>query len=163
MRYLGIDLGDRRTGLALGDRDTRIISPLPPIQVPWAARDGADLLDAIARAADDVLGSAPATIVVGLPLNMDGTDGPRARMTRAFAQRMAIRLARPLTLHDERLTSSDAEWRLAGSGFTRNQKRQRRDGLAAAAMLSDYFATLGPSETRTTSGWQHSTPHPPQG
>ncbi|MBL9031052.1 MAG: Holliday junction resolvase RuvX [Phycisphaerae bacterium] len=153
MRYLALDLGDRRTGLALGDRQTRVISPLPPIEVPLAARDGSDLIEAIARAVGDAVGGSPATIVMGLPLNMDGTEGPRARITRAFAQRLSARLHRPIMLHDERLTSSDAEWTLAGSGLTHGQKKQRRDGLAAAALLSDFLASLGPIDASPAPGW----------
>jgi putative Holliday junction resolvase len=141
MRYLAIDLGDKRTGLAAGDALTGLVTPLEVLSTPVARRDGEELLDAIAHAATDRLGDRPSggQIVVGLPVNMDGTEGQRARLVRAFAARIGERTGRTVHLQDERLTSADAEWELAGSGLTHKQKKERRDALAAAAILRDFL------------------------
>lgn len=141
MRYLAIDLGDRRTGLAAGDDATGVAAPLGVITLDAAGPDdGVSLLDAIARAVEEHLGTGPGELVVGLPLNMDGSDGPRARATRAFADRLAARTGRRVHLQDERLTTSAADWAMERSGLTRGRKKQRRDALAAAALLRDFLA-----------------------
>lgn len=142
MRYLAIDLGDRRTGLALGDDETRIASPVALIDTPISARDGEELLARILDAVLRHLGppDSPGEIVLGLPLNMDGSEGPRATAARDFARRIHARTGRTVHLHDERLSSADADWSLARTGLTRAQKKQRRDALAAAAILRDFLS-----------------------
>lgn len=145
MRYLCIDLGDKRTGIAAGDSITRIAAPVGVIELPISERAGEALIEAVLRAVNDqVSPHARATIVFGLPLNMDGTEGPRARHVRTFATRLAERLGpdRPVLFHDERLSSADADWQMAGSELTHKQKKLRRDALAAAAILRDYLASL---------------------
>ena len=77
MRFLAIDLGDKRTGLAIGDDETKIASPLTVIEIVR----GDALIDAIA---DSIKDHAPDAIVLGLPLNMDGTEGPQAKLVRDF-------------------------------------------------------------------------------
>ncbi|RMH25769.1 MAG: Holliday junction resolvase RuvX [Planctomycetota bacterium] len=135
MRYLAIDLGDVRTGLAVGDDETRLATPAGVVEA-----SGDRLVEAIERtAADHGVGA----VVVGLPLNMDGTEGPRARATRAFGGALGARLGLPVHYADERLTSAEAGWRLAGSGLTRGQKKNRRDAVAAAAILRSFFASRG--------------------
>ncbi len=143
MRYLCIDLGDKRTGLAVGDAQTRLVSPLEVLEVPVAHRGGEALLDALARAIEEQLGTAPGELVVGLPLNMDGTEGPRARLVREFASKVGARCGREVRFQDERLSSADADWSMARSGMTRGEKKQRRDALAAAAILRDFLAGMG--------------------
>lgn len=143
-RYLAVDLGDRRTGLALGDPVGRIAGPLQVLDIPLAHRGGLDLLDAIARVADAELGPRDA-IVIGLPLNMDGSEGPRAALTRAFAQRLGERTARHVLPFDERRSSLAAEARLARSGLTHDQKKRRRDAIAAAAILQAFFDAMPPT------------------
>lgn len=141
MRYLAVDLGDRRTGLALGDDETGLVSPLSVLEVSLGQRFGADLLDAIARALDQQIGErSPGEIVLGLPVNMDGTEGSRARIVRSFGARLGARTHREIRYQDERLTSADADWTMARSGLTRGQKKERRDAIAAAAILRDYLA-----------------------
>lgn len=150
MRYICFDLGDRRTGVALGDSGTRVATPVTVVEVPLDAAGGKALLDALARVtAEQVATPAPgatsrpdAEIVLGLPLNMDGTEGPRARLTRAFGARLGARTGLPVRFADERLSSADADWALARSGLTHGQKRRRRDALAAAAILRGFLAAL---------------------
>ena len=140
MRLLCVDLGDKRTGLAVGDTETRFVSPLDVIEKPMAPGPaGQSLIDAVAKAALDHNAGA---LVIGLPLNMDDTEGPRVKLVRAFAARLAERIGKPIHYQDERLTSVDADWAMAQSGLTHGQKKKRRDALAAAAILRDYLSTL---------------------
>lgn len=142
MRYLAIDLGDKRTGLALGDPVTGIVSPIEVIETPLAANAGAQLLADLAKRIETHLGRSDAELVLGLPLNMDGSEGPQAKKIRAFGDRLAAISKRIVRYHDERLTSVEADWSMSQSGMTHKQKKERRDALAAAAILRDYFASL---------------------
>jgi putative Holliday junction resolvase len=150
MRYLAIDLGDARTGLAVGDSIIRLASPVGVVECPIDREGGAALLRAVVAAAEAHLGplgtdtasAASGGIVLGLPLNMDGSEGPRARLVRAWADRLQAALRRPVTLWDERLSSAAADDRLARTGLTRGQKKARRDAIAAAAILDSFLASL---------------------
>ena len=133
MRYLAIDLGDKRTGLAAGDDVTGVVTPLVVLEVPR----GDALVEAVSRAAAE---HRPDALVLGLPLNMDGTEGDRARLTRVFGTALATRSGLPLHYQDERLTSDAASERLARSGRTHRQKKAIRDALAAAEILRDFLA-----------------------
>jgi putative Holliday junction resolvase len=137
VRYLAIDLGGKRTGLAAGDSITGLVQPLKVVAMPM----GDALLAALAREIDEV---GPNTVVVGLPLNMDGTEGPAATSVRAFAERLAARAGVPLRFQDERLTSFAAEGRLDRSGRTHKEKRELRDALAAAEILEDFLRASRP-------------------
>lgn len=137
-RYMAIDLGDRRTGLAVADAVSAIVTPAGTLEIPRDRRDGRDLLDAIVSAADQHLGPRD-QLVIGHPINMDGTPGPRAKLIEAFADRLRAETGRVVHLQDERLTSADADWAMAGSGMTHGQKKRRRDQLAAAAILRDFL------------------------
>ena len=112
MRTLAIDLGDKRTGLALGDPVTGIAAPLTLIETPITDHDGEALLAKLAAAIDEHT-DARDTLLIGLPLNMDGTEGPRAALTRAFAARLTERTGREILFVDERKTSQLADARLA--------------------------------------------------
>ena len=140
MRFLAIDLGDKRTGLAVGDDESGLASPVDLIEVPIDRRGGGDLLGAIARAVEEHLGPRD-ELVMGLPLNMDGTSGSRARLVEAFAARLRERSGRAVHLFDERLTSAGADWAMSGSGLTHAQKKARRDAIAAAELLKDFLSS----------------------
>ena len=142
MRYLAIDLGDQRTGLAAGDSVTGLSGPVGVLETPISAAGGAALVDAIAAAVEEQLGRSTGELVVGLPLNMDGTEGGRAKLVRDFAARIIARTGRAVRFQDERLSTADADWAMARSGLTRKQKKERRDALAAAAILKDFLAGL---------------------
>ena len=145
-RLIAIDLGDKRTGLALGDTVTGIASPAGLLEVSIDERGGDALLDAIASAVDDLVGGGPVELVVGLPVNMDGTEGPRAALVRAFAGRIAARTGRGVHLCDERRSSMDADEQMARSGLTHKQKKARRDAIAAAAILRRYLDAHPPRD-----------------
>ncbi len=138
-RYLAIDLGDKRTGLAVGDDVTGLVSPAGQIAVPVTADEGRSLLDAIAKACDEHLGPED-ELVVGLPMNMDGTEGPRARIVRTWAKRIEERTGRVVHFADERKSTQRADEQMARTGLTHGQKKQRRDALAAKAILERFLA-----------------------
>ena len=140
VRYLCIDLGDKRTGLAVGDDITALASPLCVLEIPRAQHEGKLLLDAITRAIDEHLGQHD-QIVVGLPLNMDGSEGPRAKLVREFVTQLAERTSRTIHLCDERLSSVQANWDMSQTGMTHKQKKKKRDALAAAAILREFLTT----------------------
>ena len=135
MRYLAIDLGDKRTGLALGDDVTRIAGPVEVIETSSQRERLARLVQAVDRHGVDAL-------VVGLPVNMDGTEGAAAKKCRAVASKLAEQCHLPAHLVDERLSSDHAEGKLNRSGLTHGQKKSRRDALAAATILQDFFDCL---------------------
>ena len=142
MRYLGVDLGGKRTGVAVGDDRTGIVSPLPTIE----HGPGAALIAALRKVVDEL---GPQALVVGLPLNMDGSEGASAVLARRIGSAMATALGLPVHHHDERLTTFAADQAMAGSGRTHGEKKALRDGLAAAAMLEDYLRSHRLSENET--------------
>lgn len=154
MRYLCIDLGDKRTGIAVGDDVTRLASPIEVLEVPRERDGGRALLDAIARSIEEHLGPRD-ELVLGLPLNMDDTEGPRSKMVRAFATTLGERTGRPVHLHDERLSSVQADWQMGRTGMTHKQKKQKRDALAAAAILREFLETRATGDIAGDSagGW----------
>jgi putative Holliday junction resolvase len=133
VRYLAVDLGAKRTGLAAGDDVVRLVQPVEVVQVPR----GPALLDALARAVDR---HGPDELVVGLPLNMDGTEGAGAKEAREFGALLAARVGIPVRFQDERLSSFEADERMARSGRTHREKRELRDALAACAILESWLA-----------------------
>ncbi|MBT4524353.1 MAG: Holliday junction resolvase RuvX [Phycisphaerae bacterium] len=135
MRFLAIDLGDKRTGIAVGDDELRMAQPVCVLEVPI----GELLINAIVKTIEEQDVDA---LVIGLPLNMDGTPGQRVEITKAFASNLEITTNMQLHFQDERLTSSAAEEKLSGSGKTHKQKKKMRDALAAAEILNDFLAQL---------------------
>jgi putative Holliday junction resolvase len=143
MTLLGIDLGERRIGLAIAEAGALSARPLATIP---RARDGDPARDAAALAR--VAGQHAATeLVIGLPVNANGTEGPAAAAARAWAAEIGERLGLPVSLHDERLTSHLAEARLgpmprgrSGGPPSRTQRdryRERVDREAATIILQD--------------------------
>lgn len=132
MNYLAIDLGDKRTGIAVGDDELKLVHPITVLEIPI----GDLLLDAIVKLVEE---HGANELVLGLPVNMDGSVGQRAKLTKTFG----ITLQELTTLHvhyqDERLTSAAAEERLHQSGKTYQQKKNIRDAIAAAEILTDFL------------------------
>lgn len=138
MRILAIDYGQRRVGLALCDASETIVSP-------WRQLAGDQVKgDLLYAAIGQVVREGQVeAVVVGLPLNMDGSEGPQAKLTRVFAEGLAEVLAQPVYMQDERLSSSQADELLAGSGLSRDKKKRRRDMLAACTILQDFLDSRG--------------------
>lgn len=136
MRYLGVDVGRARIGLALADDVLRTARPLRAV----ARRGGAATLAEIADVAREF---EVERVVVGLPLNMDGTEGASARDARAFAARLGETLGLPVELQDERLSTFEAETRLRDQGFSAKDRRSRVDAEAAAVILQGWLDGSG--------------------
>ena len=133
MRYLAIDLGDRRTGIAAGDDFTGNAGPVDVIE----SADTATLMRRLAQIIDE---HGPDALVVGVPYNMDGSEGPAARKALALIAKLSESTRLPVHAMDERLTTFEADDLMKQSGLTHKQKKQRRDALAAAAILRDFLA-----------------------
>jgi putative Holliday junction resolvase len=133
MRYLAIDLGAKRTGLAVGDDRTGIVSPLKVIAT--AAEN--ERWRQVAQAIED---QGPDGLILGLPLNMDGSEGTPAKLARQTAAELGQRFGLPVHLVDERKSSEAANERMSRSGLTHGQKKDRRDALAAAEILRRFLA-----------------------
>ena len=129
-RTLGIDYGRRRVGLALSDGLGLAAHPFEVLET------GPDLT---ARLAELALENDVNRIVVGLPVSLDGSEGPSAGAARRFAERLAESMETPVALYDERFTSRIAEEALLEAGVSRAGRRTRVDKVAAAIMLQGYL------------------------
>jgi putative Holliday junction resolvase len=137
MRTLAIDPGTRRVGLALSDAGGKFASPFQVLQV----RSPQDAVAQIVKIARD---EDVDQLLVGLPLNMDGTRGPSAEEAISLANQLRAQSAKPVLLVDERLSTFAAEQSLVdrkrgGEKITRKQKKDRLDALAAADFLQAYL------------------------
>lgn len=135
-RILGLDLGERRIGLAISDPEGRLAVPLRILE---RRGDAADI-----RAITDLaLAEGVEVLVVGNPLSMDGSVGAQARATQAFAERLTKTSGLPMHLADERLTTVQAERAPIGPRKGGGKKARRRrppsDDLAAAILLQSYL------------------------
>jgi len=136
---IGLDLGAKTIGVALSDLSRRIASPRETLKRTKFAADAARLL-AIAE------GDRAGGIVIGLPVNMDGSEGPRAQSTRAFARNLEKLTELPIAFWDERLSTAAVERMLIEADRSRARRAQLVDKLAAAWILQgalDRLAGLG--------------------
>lgn len=133
VRALGVDPGTKRIGLAVSDLSGTIASPLTVLQRSRSAQH--DLRE-IARVAHE---EEAEVIVVGLPINMDGSEGPAAKRARAEAERLATVVGVPVELHDERRTTVSADRSMLEAGLNAVERRQRVDKVAAAIMLQSWL------------------------
>jgi putative holliday junction resolvase len=125
---MGLDLGTRTIGLALSDDSRRVASPLKTIARTKFKADAAELL-ASARE------RKVAGFVVGLPLNMDGSEGPRAQATRAFARNLVAMTELPILFWDERLSTAAVTRTLLEADASRKRRAEVVDKMAAAFIL----------------------------
>jgi putative Holliday junction resolvase len=136
MRCLGIDYGARRWGLAFGD-DLGVATPLPALVEKDPARRWASL-------GELVRGRGITDLVLGYPLNMDGTAGFKAAETDAFAGRLRAEFSLPVHLVDERLTSYEAEEATPKKGRRALRSSGVVDSRAATLILQDYLSRVRP-------------------
>lgn len=127
-RLAGLDLGSKTIGIALSDVLQQVATPLTTIKRGKFSRD-ADALEAI------IAEHGIAALVLGLPVNMDGTAGRRVQSTRAFARNLARRIDIPIVFWDERLSTAAVERMLIEADTTRARRAQLVDKLAAAYIL----------------------------
>jgi putative pre-16S rRNA nuclease len=130
-RHIGLDPGAKRIGVALSDTTGTIATPVRYID---AERD--DVFGVVAGicAENEVIG-----VVVGLPLSLDGSEGPSAVKAREFANAVAGATGLPVHLQDERFTSHTAETALISGGVSRKVRKEKRDQIAAAVMLQSFL------------------------
>lgn len=138
-RLLGLDLGEKTIGIALSDTTCTVATPLTTLKRSKFTADAAIILKLIQ---DHGIGG----IIVGLPLKMDGTDGPSAQSARAFARNFAGRSDRPIVLVDERLSTAAVTRTLLEADASRKRRARVVDKMAAAYILQnalDRLRTLG--------------------
>ncbi len=127
-RLLGLDVGSKTIGMAMSDVTRAIATPLDTIRRKKFTQDMNSLKEIIDS--HDI-----AAIVIGLPLNMDGSEGPRAQATRAFARNVAGHTDLPLVFWDERLSTAAVERTLLEADTSRKRRGQVIDKMAAAYIL----------------------------
>jgi putative Holliday junction resolvase len=132
MSLLGLDFGERRIGVALAEAGGTTARPLTIIVRESRNRD-------LARLRQIVEGFGVEVVVVGLPLNMDGTSGQAVRRARRFANQVQHQLGLRVELWDERLTTWEADQQMLEAGLTPERRRELRDAVAAALILQDYL------------------------
>lgn len=132
MRILGLDVGDRRIGLAISDPNGQVAVPLRTLH--RTAQDGA--VEAIAALVAEENVEA---IVVGLPLRMDGSAGSQAESVEEFVRQLLPAVNVPVTLWDERLSTVQAEQLLRRDGPPSRKRKAEQDALAAAIILQGYL------------------------
>ena len=133
MRILGIDYGRRRIGLAVSDEAGFLARPLDPYLRKHSLRKDLEHLSRLAREFE------VKTIVVGLPLNMDGSKGEMALEVESFVSQLQELSKIAVIVSDERLTSVEAERVLLEGNVKRKDRKQLRDGLAATLILQGYL------------------------
>ena len=138
VRALGLDLGSKRVGVAIGDRTGTIASPLQVLQ-----RSGSMKRDheAIAKL---VIEEEADVVVVGLPLNMSGSSGPAARAAIDEAAALATVVAVPVVTFDERRTTVTADQAMMEANMRAQARRRIVDKIAAAVMLQNWLDAGGP-------------------
>lgn len=132
MRFICIDLGDKRTGLAVCDSQEIIASPLEVIE------GGGDLA---AKILETIKQYQAEGIVFGLPLNMDDSESDRSAIVRKFADELAKKTMLPIFFQDERLSSFSAQEKLGRTGLTHKKKKNRLDAIAAAEILKEFLSS----------------------
>lgn len=130
MRYLAVDYGAKRVGLAICDHAETIASPLGVIE---GEKDVAKRIVEVVRKEN------VEAVVLGLPLNMDDSAGPQAKLVFQFAEQLEKLLNIPVHFQDERLSSFSAEEKLAPAEFTRKKKKKHLDAVAAAEILEAFL------------------------
>lgn len=135
-RIMGIDYGDARTGVALSDLLCSIVGST--MVVPSRNREKA-IADIVRIAKENEVGQ----IVVGLPRNMDGTEGVRAQLCREFAEELANATGLPVQMWDERRTTVEAHNILSQHNYHGQKRKNTVDAVAASLILEGYLAFCG--------------------
>lgn len=134
---MGIDVGARRVGLAISDATGMLARPLVTLRVTDEADAIARVAQAIGDAASDDDGLA--AVVVGMPAHLDGSPSPQTARVAAFVDALRARTAVTIVTEDERLTSREAESRLAVHERDWRKRKPQIDAMAAAIILQDYL------------------------
>lgn len=137
VRVVGIDLGDRRIGIAVSDASGTLARPLKTIERGKSDADAVEQLRAciVELAEEDDVGS----VVVGMPSRLDGSSSPQTQRVGIMVSLLAARLAVPVFTQDERLSSREAEERLSLRQKDWRKRKAKLDAAAAAVILQDYL------------------------
>ncbi|OFW72689.1 MAG: Holliday junction DNA helicase RuvA [Alphaproteobacteria bacterium RBG_16_64_48] len=127
-RLLGLDVGTKTIGLALSDVTRSIATPYHTVRRTKFTEDAKVIQEAVKE-------HEVGALVIGLPINLDGSEGPRAQSTRAFARNLAARIEVPMVFWDERLSTAAVERHLIEAGASRKRRAQVIDRMAAAYIL----------------------------
>lgn len=127
-RLLGLDLGQKTIGLALSDTEYQIASPLETLRRRKFTED-------IGLLKQHIFEHQVAALILGLPINMDGSEGPRAQSTRAFARNLTQHIDLPILFWDERLSTQAAERAMLQADMSRKRRGEIIDQMAATYIL----------------------------
>jgi putative Holliday junction resolvase len=127
-RLLGLDVGTKTIGMALSDVTRSVATPYHTVRRTKFTEDASAIEAAIEE-------HEVGAVVIGLPLNLDGSEGPRAQSTRAFARNLAARIAVPILFWDERLSTAAVERHLIEADASRKRRAEVIDRMAAAYIL----------------------------
>jgi putative Holliday junction resolvase len=127
-RLLGLDVGTKTIGMALSDVTRSIATPFDTIGRTKFTADAKTIAEVIER-------NHVGAVVIGLPINLDGSEGPRAQSTRAFARNLATHIAVPMVFWDERLSTAAVERHLIEADASRKRRAEVVDRMAAAYIL----------------------------
>ncbi len=136
MKIMGIDYGDARTGVAISDLLCSIVGSTAVVNSRNTEKAIADII----RMAEE---NSVSTIVVGLPRNMDGSEGPRAQLCREFAQLLGEKSGREVVMWDERRTTVEAHNILSQHNYHGKKRKGTVDAVAASLILEGYLAFRG--------------------
>ena len=143
MRALALDVGDARIGLAISDPRGVVCLPIEALVRSKESDDLAAVVDLAKREGSE-------TIVVGLPLSLDGTHGPAARQMRRFTSSLRKLADIPVESYDERFTTTEAENRLRAAGYEPSRNRARLDSMAAVIILESFLAARANRTNRSS-------------
>lgn len=135
-RVLGLDVGEKRIGLAISDSERRIATPFTTI----LRRDGDDVIAKILQVVHE---EGVERILVGMPLSLDGSIGPQAKITMTFYNALITATSLKVETWDERFSSAEAERLLREAGFSHRRLRDRLDAMAATVILQEYLDSKG--------------------
>jgi putative Holliday junction resolvase len=141
----GLDLGTKTIGLAMSDIGRRLATPRTVLRRTKFTQDAVALLDFAAK-------EKVAAFIIGLPVNMDGSEGPRVQATRAFVRSMAEKTALPFVFWDERLSTVAAERVLISMDVSRAKRADRIDSAAASFILQGALDRLSSLARRDEPG-----------
>ena len=134
-RLLGLDVGTKTIGMALSDVTRSVATPFDTIRRTKFTTDAKAIREVVEK-------NQVGALVLGLPLNLDGSEGPRAQSTRAFARNLAIHVTVPMVFWDERLSTAAVERHLIEADASRKRRAEVVDRMAAAYILQGVLERL---------------------
>lgn len=136
MRYLGLDVGTKTVGISISDKTNLIVSPLKTFRFK-------EINEAVAEITELINSNEITDIVIGLPKNMDGTEGFAADRSKDFARLLKEKIDKEIHFVDERLTTVEAENILIERNYSREKRKEVIDGVAAVLILETYLKMKG--------------------